>query len=217
MKGMTLAGAKHNKATLVDKMKTEATLFATTFLSNTKKRFDPYWSILCAFELVDPTSNKSDVEKSLGSENVWEAMEGMVKNCNTKLRGADLIDFETLRDQLGNWQDQRFDAYEKADIRHNLLRFFHKTRREARFSEVYKFAAQVFTKPIASVIIESLFSKMAYIRSKYRASMDDSNVFNCIAVKDLDPVHAHPEKKFEMPRLNMLKALQHNLKWDTYT
>ena len=212
--GVTAVGVEKAKPQLVAKLKEQATQLATIFLKNLKSRLSAYWSILCAFELVDPTLDEERVEKSLGDDSIWTAMEAMVVNCNTKLQGTTKINFELLRDQLVRWHQQRFDTHQKTAIRLNLLRYFHEVGRLAKYSEVYKFAAQVFTRPIASVIIESLFSKMAYIRGKYRATTEDQNVFNCIAVKDLDPVYAHPEKKLEMPTPDLKKALKHDLTWN---
>ena len=167
------------------------------------------------FELIDPSSPLGDVLDA----DTMETIRTFVGRCNDLLTGDEEIRVDTLEHQLGMWRRRTLSMGSKREIQGNLLKYFHDlyndeaTLVDGEWSEVFKLARLVFTQPIVSVVIETLFSQMSYAKSKYRSSTGDDNVFASLVCKDYESIHANPREGLHMPELNMGKPLEHKLKW----
>ena len=78
------------------------------------------------------------------------------------------------------------------------------------------FGKAVFIILIASSVVESLFSKYTFLKSKQRASMKDETVSDILLVQQLNDIINDPSKAFTEELLELgedLSALDDRLTW----
>ena len=80
--------------------------------------------------------------------------------------------------------------------------------------QVRKYAGICFTYTVTSVIVESLFSHMAYNQSGSRGSLSDDTTAAVIVCKELDPIAADATTPLAPPHYDEDAALKdHVLTW----
>jgi hypothetical protein len=209
------------------------------YITDMKRRFEDrgpeqdgisVMDVLFALELADPTSPR-DI-----TEHTWRAVHGL------SLRYK--LDYDTVRKEIeearkicsGAYDGERLDAADTAMCKANLLNFFkgvfgdkfgpetpapdgdgHTAReRLERLGTFAMFGKAVFTVLIASSVVESLFSKYAFLKSKQRASMKDETVAQILLVQQLNEIIKDPSKAFTGELLELgedLSALDDRLTW----
>jgi hypothetical protein len=58
------------------------------------------------------------------------------------------------------------------------------------------FGKAVFSIPIASAVVEGLFSRYAYLKNKHRANLDDRTVKDILLVQQLEDIIGNPAEPF---------------------
>ena len=185
---------------LVKLVKKECRAFASVFVSSIKERFKGIWNYYQAFELIDP---KGPDLAEFGTPEVWAAMSDLCRR-----RG---VDFDLFREQVNEIRAEApsLDVEDKALIKTNLcayLRQRHKTfiltRTESPTPEHDEVCQFVFSIPITSAFVESLFSKMAYNQGKLRPNLKDTTMTSILHMHDA----VLPNPQQPLPRSITLKV-----------
>ena len=194
-----------NKRELVHAMDCLAHDMAQQLVSNATARLAPYRSFYRVFQLVDPTG--PDVEVG---EAAWGSLAELCK----------LYDLEIapVRDGIVAMRAgaKNISRSDMVLCSRNLLNYYH-TRLELpldmRCMHMESLARVVFSIPVCTAVVESLFSTMSRLKSKQRASLKDTTVANIIHCKDLVAVVDTPRQPFAAgdAQLDLDKALSHSL------
>lgn len=167
---------------LVNLSKRECRAFASVFVSSVKARFSKIWDYYQALELIDPLGPEL---AQYATPSVWEAMGDLCRR-----RG---IDLDLFREEVIAIRAEApsLDVESKALIKTNLCSYLRRRRqifvRTSTVSPtpVYDKVCQfVFSIPITSAFVESLFSKMAYNQNKIRSRLKDKTMTSILHLHD---------------------------------
>ena len=162
---------------LVEQLKLMGRAFLHTLLQRVRYRIQPYWKCIMGLELVNPCSPHRI------SKYAWEGLRDLLKRAG--FNGPQIIEamngLKLQRRQAARWT--------MSQIKHcnrNVLAWYKEAQSADSSLEQsvgYEVAHQlVFSLHQASAIIETFFSKTAYIKSKTRKSMSDSTVAKVLHV-----------------------------------
>ena len=167
---------------LVKLVKKECRAFCSVFLESVKNRLAATWDHIQALELIDPLGPELEV---YATPEVWEALEDL---CDR--RG---LDFAKCQEQILDVRAgaESLDETSSSMIRMDLCSYFRyrhstfvRTGTASPTPDYDKLCQVVFSIPLTSAFVESLFSKMAYNQSKYRARLKDSTMTSILHVHD---------------------------------
>lgn len=128
-------------------------------LTSFKRRLQPYWNLLLAFQLANPLSPRHMPDSCRVAAYDFCLRAGM---CEIRARAV----VEELDEQRGAYL--LASAAQERRIHSNLL-FFYAERKKAgasKFPLCDEYAQLVFSVHIASAVIETYFSKTKYIKNK---------------------------------------------------
>lgn len=179
---------------------------AEALLSAAKSRLTPYWPMLQALELADPSMPLPQGE---GADPTWAAAALLCERTD--------INFDEFREQCVDMHSAyvagAFNAIDQSNCRQNLLRFYHTLGAQgglAAYPAVMEYACAVFTFPVTTVFIECLFSAMNLNKSDRRASMLDDTCVSIIKCHELTRVLTHDNSLPEPPlTLDLARSLAH--------
>lgn len=167
--------------------------------------------LLLACELADPTTTREIDVKT------WEAVEAICERYGLDYDAVWAEIKEARKICRGQYGDT-LDAADTLMCKANLLNFYAElfglewnpavdgpsgpgaTARERlrRLGNLAMFAKAVFSVPIASAVVESLFSRYAYLKNKHRSSLDDDTVKNILLVQQLRELIGDPSEGFDV-------------------
>ena len=198
----TMNNGAIDKRELVEAVDKVGELFATTTVRSLEKRLEPYMAHYGAMELIDPTAPGGVV-----SERTWEATKDICERYNLSFVDvkSEILDMRIAAEFLSQGEERR--------CRVNLLKTYHDRHSEpGRPLALEAFAQVVFTLPVETVFIESLFSIMNYNKDKKRASLADESVASIMHTRDAEQAIADPAGMFPREiRLDLDRALRHEL------
>lgn len=108
-----------DKGDLADAIAKDSKVAAKVLIERLEYRTTPYMPTLRAFELLDLSAYVQAV-----TEETWEAADEMAERCGEAVGGIDRV---KLKQQLQDWRQHAatLGIGEKAEIKKNLLRYFH--------------------------------------------------------------------------------------------
>ena len=179
------------KTDLVDLVKKECRSFSGVILASIKERLSHTWDSIQALELIDPLGPELG---RFATDQVWEALKDL---CSRRA-----LDYDLCKEQIVEMRATAADLNpdDRQLIRLDLCGYLRE--RHAGFvaantpsptEEYDKLCSAVFSIPLTSSFVESLFSKMEYNQSKIRSSLKDetmSAILHCH-----DAALADPEKR----------------------
>ena len=151
--------------------------FAFNLLTSLKRRLQPYWSLLLAFQLSNPLSPRQMPESCKVTAKDFCIRAGM-----SELKARAVV--EQLDEQRGAYS--RASAATERRIHRNLL-FFYAERKQAgpsKYPLCDEYAQLVFSVHIASAVIETYFSKSKYIKNKHRSRLSDTSASASMHLSD---------------------------------
>lgn len=169
--------------------------------SNTS-RLEPYLCALEAYEIVDPSVDIQSFSDGARDETR--------EICSLHGISYDEL-MEDLRVIRGRFSEA--NAAKRRLCKVNLLRLYHEYKVEGSLDDcpaLVDYACAVFSQPIVTVFVETLFSGMKYNQSGSRSSVTDEKVVAILKTKDLENPLAdcmHPTP----PQMSFRKALDHEL------
>ena len=170
------------KRQLVKLVKQECRAFCSILVAAMRRRLRTIWFHIQSLEIIDPLG--PDLATHATAE-VWEAMENLCWR-----RG---LNFHDVKEQaiIIRSEAQNLDAQSKATIRMDLCSYlrdrhstFVMTMTESPTPEYDKFCEVVFSIPLTSSFVESLFSKMSYNQYKIRSRLTDSRLSSILHLHD---------------------------------
>jgi hypothetical protein len=188
------------------------------------------WDLICACELSDPTAF---VEGWMPEERTWLAVR---KICDTFEIVSDDVEFAQCKAQILKARDLCFgasriiSAEQETLARRNLLAFFCEVYGEqyggldgvnaGKGEEQWKqlplfatFAKACFSIMMSSAIVEALFSRYGYARSKYRSAMKDGTVANILRTHEIEDLVSDVRVPFSRLYNLRLDALSDRIDW----
>lgn len=159
--------------------------FADALRSSSMIRLKPYWPMLQALQLIDPSCDLPSHDND-ESEGIWKAAQLLCDYIG--------IDYDGFTQQLAVFH-ARFtnpNRFDKRNINENLLRFYYVLSDESQCLDhwplVRKYAMAVFTFPVTTVFVECLFSGMNLSKTTQRSSMLDDTCVAALKTRELTPV-----------------------------
>jgi hypothetical protein len=185
-----------NKNELVAVVKREARSFASVFVASVKRRLSSTWNHLQCLELIDPLG---PCHLTYAKPPVWRALRDLYGRRGIEAETGKT--FADCREEILHMRAsaQDLDPQSRALIRSDLCAYL-RERREG-FVVTYDtsptpaydaLCAAIFSIPLSSSFVESLFSKMVYNQSKIRSSLKDQTMSDILHVHDV--VLADPQK-----------------------
>lgn len=182
-------------------VKQECRAFCSILVASMRRRLRTIWFHIQSLEIIDPLG--PDLATHATAE-VWEAMENLCWR-----RG---LNFHDVKEQaiIIRSEAQNLDAQSKATIRMDLCSYlrdrhstFVMTMTESPTPEYDKFCEVVFSIPLTSSFVESLFSKMSYNQYKIRSRLTDSRLSSILHLHD----SAVPNPQQCLPSASFLKVM----------
>ena len=170
------------KDRLVKLVKKECRAFCSILVAAMRRRLRTIWNHIQALELIDPLG--PDLTTHATAE-VWDAMEDLCMR-----RG---LNFHKCKEQvlLIRSQAPDLDAQSKALIRMDLISYlrdrhavYAMTMTPSPTPDYDKLCEVVFSIPLSSSFVESLFSKMSYNQYKIRSRLSDSRLSSILHLHD---------------------------------
>ena len=170
------------KDDLVNMIKTECRSFASVFHHSAKERLKSTWNYIQCLELIDPMGPDF---KTYTSDSVWDALKDLCVRRN--------LDFDECREDIVHLRSivPNLDSTSQDLIVTNLCEFcrrrrstFVNTSTPSPTPEYDKLCAAIFSIPLTSAFVETLFSKMAYNQHKVRASLKDKTMSSILHIQD---------------------------------
>jgi len=175
--------------------------------------------LLLACQLADPTTTREIDVKT------WEAVGAICERYGLDYDAVRADILEARKICRGEYGD-KLDAADTLMCKANLLNFYAElfglewnpgvdgpsgpgaTARERlrRLGNLAMFAKAVFSVPIASAVVESLFSRYAYLKNKHRSSLDDDTVKNILLVQQLRELIGDPSEGFDVEDMFTIKS-----------
>ena len=199
------------KDRLVKLVKKECRSFCSILVASVRERLRTTWQHIQALELVDPLG--PDLETH-ATPAVWDALKDI---CNRRR-----LNYHNCKEQILTMraQAENLDVESKSMIRMDLcgyLRDRHAvhvmTQTESPTPDYDKLCAVVFSIPLTSSFVESLFSKMVYNQSKIRSRLRDSRLSSILHLHD----SALPDPQQCLPSAARLKVMCPRLLKDKLT
>ena len=160
---------------LIEQLKLMGHAFLHTFLKRVRYRIQPYWKFIMGLELVNPCAPHRI------SVSAWEGLKDLMKRAgfNRSQRIEAINGLKLQRRQAARWMMPQINHCNR-----NVLAWYKEAQSANPLENavVYDVAQLVFSLHAASAIIETFFSKTAYIKSKCRKSMNDSTVAKVLHV-----------------------------------
>ena len=183
--------------------------FADALRSSSMIRLKPYWPMLQALQLIDPSCDLPSHDND-ESEGIWKAAQLLCDYIG--------IDYDGFTQQLAEFH-ARFTnptRFDKRNINENLLRFYHVLSDESQYRDqwplVRKYAMAVFTFPVTTVFVECLFSGMNLSKTTQRSSMLDDTCVAALKARELTPV-CDPKGVYE-GAVEAPPSLDHEKSWN---
>jgi hypothetical protein len=203
-----LDAALGNEADIVKEVDALMKRFAEALLSASSARLAPYWPMLQALELADPSMPLPTGEAS--GVATWAAAELLCERT-----GIDFTEFQKQCVDMHSSYPHAFNVSDQSNCRHNLLRFYHTLAAQGGLTAwpaVREYARAVFTFPVTTVFIECLFSGMNLNKSDRRASMLDDTCIGILKCHELKRVLTRDDSMPEPPlSLDLERSLAHNI------
>ena len=171
-----------NKSDLVRLVKQECRSFSSVLVASLCSRMRPTWQYLQAMELIDPLGPDMDQYVTTA---VWDALKDLCRR-----RG---IDFHKCKDDIVTIRAEApdLDRQSQAMIRMDLcgymrdrLQMYQMTSTPSPTPEYDRLCRAIFSIPLTSSFVESLFSKMTYNQSKIRSRLCDSKMSSILHLHD---------------------------------
>jgi hypothetical protein len=179
---------------------------AAVLLASVDRRFEPYFSYYKAMQLVDPSAPVA-----------FAGAEGR----KTQVAFEDLcgrfdLDPKEVKRELALLQNrlQHRSTELQRDCELSLLRLYHKLEEQGKlrdYPNAKQFVQCVFSTPLTTVKVETLFSVMGYNKSGSRCNMRDDTTAAIAQVQHLEPQLEDPGNPTRTMRINTEKALLHDL------
>lgn len=176
---------------LVEQIKVMGRSFLHSLLERTRYRIQPYWKFIMGLELINPCAPHKI------SKAAWEGLHDLMVRAgfDPAQRIEAVNGLKMQRRSAARWTMSEIKECNK-----NLLLFYKDLQRASPLqnSMLFELAQLIFSLHAASAIIETFFSKTAYIKSKTRKSMKDSTVAKVLHVsqtpepKDVEKLPADP-------------------------
>ena len=168
-----------NEDRLVADLDRELAAFVTVLIKSTWERFEPYMAVYKALECYDLTSPLTlDGQTRAGLQLLCKRFEldyGMVR--------AGLIEMHNVSGALF---EQCGGVLARKLAKENILAFYDENLPIlARHDAVLAFVEVGFSIPVASAIVETLFSCEGYVKNRYRSSMKDSTAEMIVHTRDV--------------------------------
>jgi len=164
---------------LRDLIDVECVAFATRLRDGVLARLGPYRDFLEAFELIDPT-----LPNFSPTPQCWTAVEELCSRFH--------LDYGATKEQLiALHTDMSLPVRVVEECERNLYRVYYRDGGRgffAAYPHAVEYARVVFTVPVVSVVVESLFSVMNYTKGKHRARHSDEGFAATIHIKECDSV-----------------------------
>ena len=189
------------KDRLVKLVKKECSAFCSILVASVRERLRTTWQHIQALELVDPLGPELE---SHTTPAIWDALQDICSR-----RG---LDYHSCKEQIltVRAQAESLDIESKAMIRMDLCGYlrdrhsvFVMTQTESPTPDYDKLCAVVFSIPLTSSFVESLFSKMVYNQSKIRSRLRDSRLSSILHLHD----SALPNPQQSLPSATTLKVM----------
>ena len=170
------------KYALVELVKREARAFASIFVASVKERLKPTWNYIQALELIDPMGPELD---RYATPAVWDAFRDLCTR-----RG---VDYDECKEELLLMRAQvpSLDVTSKAMIRTDLCGYLRHRRAvcvttltESSSPQYDLMCMAIFSIPLTSAFVESLFSKMAFNQNNIRTRLKDETMSSILHVHD---------------------------------
>lgn len=196
-----------NEADIVNEVDALMKRVAEALLSASSARLAPYWSMLLALELADPSMPLPAGDKSAST---WAAAKLLCDRTD-----IDFTEFQSQCVDMHSAYPHAFTQQDHFNCRHNLLRFYHSLAAQSALDAwpaVRRYAQAVFTFPVTTVFIECLFSAMNLNKSDRRASMLDDTCVSIVKCHELKRVLTRDDSMPEPPlSLDLERSLAHNI------
>ena len=192
---------EEGKHELVRLLKKECRSFASILVKVLRSRMRSIWQYIQCLELIDPLGPEME---HYTTDAVWEALKDLCRR-----RG---LEYHLVREQILQIRVEGpdLDKESKALIRMDLCGYLRDRRRMYQMTyvpsptpEYDKFCQVVFSIPLTSAFVESLFSKMSYNQSKIRSRLTDSKMSSILHLHD----SALPDPQRCLPSVMKLKAM----------
>ena len=184
------------KHDLVVVVKREARSFSSIFVASVKARLGSTWNYIQCLELIDPLGPEL---LTYATPAVWEALRDLYDRRNIEDETG--MDFDACKDDILRMRSEAPDLNldSKSMIRSDLCAYlrerkqrFLSTGDESPTPAYDALCAAVFSIPLSSAFVESLFSKMAYNQHKIRSRLEDTTMSSILHVHDA--VLPNPQK-----------------------
>ena len=158
---------------MADQVRAMGRSFTYHFLTNLRLRYQPYWKLILAMEMINPNAPGRIIE----CPSAWEGVKDLVNRCMINVDPDDVV--ANLRKQLDEAAEWSVPVSRAVEA--NLLKFYHErhqaivdnqTKNEFVLAE--RFARLVFSIHVTSSIVETYFSKTRYIKNLHRSSLRDA-------------------------------------------
>ena len=174
---------------MTDQVRAMGRSFVFDFLSDARRRLQPYWKLILACETINPCA------PARLSPNAWEGVRDLVDRCmgDDVDPRAVVEDLKSQHREAGNWC--------MAEVTHctaNLLRYYHDrlslsvtNQQQPKHALADLFARLIFSLHVTSSVIETYFSKTRYIKNQYRARLRDSLAAMTLHLQQLRQLDGH--------------------------
>ena len=189
------------KTGLIAVVKQECRSFSSILVASLRSRLRKTWQHIQALELIDPLG--PDLHRHT-TPVVWDALKDICRRrgLNFHLCQQQILAIRTAAPDL--------DIDSKAMIRTDLcgylkdrLQMFQMTFTPSPTAEYDKLCHVVFSIPLTSSFVESLFSKMVYNQSKIRTRLSDSKMSSILHLHD----SVLPDPQSVLPSVMELKVM----------
>ena len=176
------------KDNLVAVVKKEARSFSSIFVASVKARLSSTWDYIQCLELIDPLGPDPLV---YATPAVWDALRDLYDRRNIEDKTGK--DFDSVREEILRMraQAQNLDIESKSLIRSDLCAYLRERRQgfltvgaESPTPAYDALCTAIFSIPLSSAFVESLFSKMSYNQHKIRSSMKDDTMSAILHIHD---------------------------------
>ena len=184
------------KSALVAVVKKEARAFASIFVGSVKRRLSATWNHIQCLELIDPLG---PCHLTYAKPAVWRALRDLYDRRDIQAKTGK--DFADCREEILAMRASApgLDPQSKALIRSDLCAYLRErregfllTRDESKTPAYDALCVAIFSIPLSSSFVESLFSKMVYNQHKIRSSLKDQTMSDILHMHDV--VLADPQK-----------------------
>ena len=189
------------KHALVKLVKRECRAFCSVMVASIRRRLSSTWNHIQALELIDPLGPDLQTHATPA---VWEALRDLCRR-----RG---LNFHNCQQQIVRLRGEArdLDQDSRAMIRMDLCGYmrdrhlmFAMTATQSPTADYDELCEVVFSIPLTSSFVESLFSKMLYNQSKIRSRLADSRLSAILHLHD----SSLPDPEVCLPASSVLKVL----------